>query len=101
MRVGRKGDTPEDPGKENKDLGRLKKKELLEIMLRQGEEIDALRAEVAELKEKLEDREIEFSRIGSIAEASLAVTRIFEEADEAAKIYLTNLKRKAEEGMLK
>lgn len=101
MRVGRKGDIPEDQGKENKDLSKLRKKELLEIMLRQGEEIDALRAEVAELKEKLEDREIEFSRIGSIAEASLAVTRIFEEADEAAKIYLTNLKRKAEEGMLK
>ena len=101
MRVGRKGDIPEDQGKENKDLSKLRKKELLEIMLRQGEEIDSLRAEVAELKEKLEDREIEFSRIGSIAEASLAVTRIFEEADEAAKIYLTNLKRKAEEGMLK
>jgi AmiR/NasT family two-component response regulator len=83
------------------DLTRLSKKDLLEIMLRQGEEIDALRAEVQELKDKLEAREIDISRVGTLAEASLAVTEIFKEADKAAMTYLTNLKRIAEGGMKK
>ena len=83
----------------NEDLTKLSKKDLLEIMLRQGEEIDALRAEVQELKDKLEAREIDINRVGSLAEASLAVTEIFKEADKAAMTYLTNLKRIAEGGM--
>lgn len=83
------------------DLTRLSKKDLLEIMLRQGEEIDALRAEVQELKDKLEAREIDINRVGSLAEASLAVTEIFKEADKAAMTYLNNLKRMAEGGMKK
>ena len=91
------------PGKadDSNDLTKLSKKDLLEIMLKQGEEIDALRAEVQELKDKLEAREIDISRVGTLAEASLAVTEIFKEADKAAMTYLTNLKRIAEGGMKK
>lgn len=91
------------PGKadDSTDLTKLSKKDLLEIMLKQGEEIDALRAEVQELKDKLEAREIDINRVGSLAEASLAVTEIFKEADKAAMTYLTNLKRIAEGGMKK
>ena len=88
-------------GEETTDLTKLSKKDLLEIMLKQGEEIDALRAEVQELKDKLEAREIDINRVGSLAEASLAVTEIFKEADKAAMTYLTNLKRIAEGGMKK
>ena len=84
---------------EKLDLTKLKKKDLLEIMLRQGEEIDALRAQVEDLQARLDNKEFELSKVGSIAEASLAVTEIFKEADKAAMIYLTNLKRMAEEGM--
>ena len=88
-------------GEESIDLSKLKKKELLEIMLRQGEEIDALREQVADLQAQLDNREFKLSRIGSIAEASLAVTDIFEEAQKAAVTYLENLKRAAEQGMKK
>ena len=87
--------------KESIDLTKLKKKELLEIMLRQGEEIDALRAQVEELQSQLEAREIDINRVGTLAEASLAVTEIFKEADKAAMTYLINLKRIAEGGMKK
>jgi hypothetical protein len=74
------------------DLRKLKKKDLLEIMLKQGEEIDRLRAQVADLEAKLEDRNFTFDKIGSIAEASLAVTDIFKEAEKAAVIYLENIR---------
>ena len=78
------------------DLTRLKKKELLEIMLRQSEEIDSLRAQVSELQARLDERIFELGQIGSIAEASLVVTNIFEEAQKAAVIYLENVKHHAE-----
>ena len=75
------------------DLSRLKKRDLLEIMLRQGEEIDALRLRIAELERALADQTVQFDRIGSLAEASLQITKVFEEADKAAKIYLENVRR--------
>lgn len=78
------------------DLARLKKKDLLEIMLAQSKEIDSLRERVSELEAELSNREFEFQKIGSIAEASLAVTNIFKEAEEAAWIYLENIRRRYE-----
>ena len=81
------------------DLNKLSKKDLLEIMLKQGEEIDALNARIAELEAILEKREVDMSKVGSLAEASLALTNIFEEADKAAMAYLSNLKRIAEGGV--
>ncbi len=86
---------------QTKDLQKLKKRELLEIMLKQGEEIDSLRerieeleAEVAAKEAELERHEFEIQKFGSIAEASLQVTDIFKEAEKAAKIYLENLRRR-------
>ena len=78
------------------DLTKLKKHDLLEIMLAQSKEIDSLRDRVAELEAQLESREFEFSKIGSIAEASLAVTNIFKEAEKAAVIYIENIRRRCE-----
>ena len=90
-------DAGQDKSDSQADLLKLKKKDLLEIMLRQSEEIDELRAQVAELQAKLDDRDFQFDRIGSIAEASLAVTNIFQEAEKAAKLYLENIRSKVNE----
>ena len=81
--------------KDNHDLSKLSKKDLLEIMLKQGEEIDSLREQVRELQAKLDDKEIRIAKAGSLAEASLAVTGIFEEAQKAADLYVENMKRRA------
>ena len=82
--------------KKTPNLKKLNKKQLLEIMLAQGEEIDALRKENEELKEKLEERKFDLDHIGSIAEASLAVTDIFKEAEKAALVYLENVRNRYE-----
>ena len=98
MKIGRnKNDTTYD-GEVNTetDLSKLKKKDLLEIMLAQSKEIDSLREKVADLEAQLANREFEFEKIGSIAEASLAVTNIFKDAEEAARIYLENIRRSYE-----
>ena len=78
-----------------KELLSLKKSELLEIMLAQSREIDSLRAQLAEANARLEERRIAIEESGSIAEASLQLTKIFEEAQKAADLYVENMKRKA------
>ena len=79
-----------------KELHKLKRGELLEMMLAQSREIDALRARVRDLEEKLADREIRIRESGSIAEAALKLTGIFEAAQAAADQYLENVKNRAE-----
>lgn len=78
-----------------KELRRLKRTDLYEIMLAQSEEIDKLREELATLKKQLEDKRILFEKMGTLAEASLALTDIFEEAQKAADLYLYNIKAQA------
>lgn len=81
-----------------KELRRLKRTDLYEIMLAQSEEIDKLREELATLKKQLEDKRILFEKMGTLAEASLALTDIFEEAQKAADLYLYNIKAQAGAG---
>ena len=78
-----------------KELLKLKRSEMLEIMLAQSQEIDSLRKERDELKKKLADRRIRIEKAGSLAEASLRLTNIFEEAQKAADLYVENVKRGA------
>lgn len=97
-RLGLKGNSRKSSDEQTEpDLSKLKKHELLEIMLAQSKEIDRLRDKVADLESQLANREFEFSKIGSIAEASLAVTDIFKEAERAAVIYIENIRRRCEE----
>ena len=76
-----------------KDFRKFKRVELYEIMLAQAEEIDDLRAQMAAAKKELENKRIDIQQSGSIAEASLKLTKVFEEAQKAADLYLSNIKR--------
>ena len=85
-----------------KDLRRLKRVELLDMLIEQGrlvdaqaEEITKLKEEVEELNRKLEDWKEDLENTGSIAEASLRIAKVFMAAEDAAKIYLENLKEKS------
>ena len=81
--------------KDNKEneLKKLKREELLKIMLAQGEEIDRLKQRVDELEKELANRELKFTKAGSLAEASLLATDYFKETEKAAALYLENVKR--------
>ena len=79
-----------------KELLKLKKSELLEIMLAQSKEIDKLRAKLAKVQAQLAEREIAIKESGSIAEASLKLNKVFEEAQRAADQYVENVKKKTE-----
>ena len=81
---------------ENK-LRKLNRAELLEILIKQRERIDELENEVVALRSKLDNRRIALENAGSIAEASLALSSVFEEAQKAADQYLENIRMMAEE----
>lgn len=76
----------------DKDLHRLNRAELLELLLSQSREIERLKSELDAAKEKLENKKITISQSGSIAEAAMKLTNIFEEAQKAADLYLENVK---------
>ena len=75
----------------DKELRRLKREELLEMLISQSKEVEELRAEVSELKKKLDDRQICLDKAGSIAEASVLLNGVFEAAQAAAPQYLENI----------
>lgn len=83
-----------------KDLKKLNRVELLEVLVEQGkenerltEEVKRLQRELEEANEKLKNREIMLDEAGSIAEASLKMNGIFEAAQESAKQYLENIEK--------
>lgn len=76
-----------------KELHRLKRSELLEMMLEQSREIDRLKEQLACMEEKLKSREVILDKAGSIAEAALALNGIFDNAQKAADLYLANVRR--------
>ena len=75
-----------------KELKRLSRTELLELMIEQGKELDKVKRELAEARRQLEDRTLKMSKAGSIAEASLALRKVFEAAQEAADEYLKSIR---------
>ena len=67
-----------------KELKKLNRSELLEILVAQGEKIETLEQQLADAQKALQDRRIEISSCGSIAEAALKLNHIFEDAESAA-----------------
>lgn len=74
------------------DLKKLGRKELLELLIEQGKEIDRLKEELAAADKRLCSRELTVDRAGSIAEAALSINKVFVSADNAARQYLENIK---------
>ncbi|MCD8110738.1 MAG: hypothetical protein LUE14_11690 [Clostridiales bacterium] len=73
------------------ELRKLRRNELLELLLEQAREMDRLREENEELKRQLEDRRILIEDCGSMAEAAMRLNDVFAAADRAAKQYLENV----------
>ena len=74
-----------------KDLKKLTRTELLEMLLQQVEENVALRRQVEELQEALDSRTLVMQQSGSMAEAALKLNGVFDQAQQAADDYLRNI----------
>lgn len=77
----------------NKELKKLNRAELLEILLALSKENEELTKKNKELQNLLESREIKVQEAGSIAEAALQINEVFKVAQEAANQYLENIIR--------
>ena len=78
-----------------KELKRLNRKQLLELLLIQIQRADELEARLAETEEKLKSRELSMMQAGSLAEAALKLSGVFEAAQEAADLYLENVQKQS------
>lgn len=78
---------------ETKELRKLNKKDLLELLLLQKKRIDDLEKEISKLKNDLKNKKIDIEKSGNIAEAALKLNNIFEVAQKAADQYLYNIKK--------
>lgn len=75
----------------DKELRKLRRAELLEILIEQSKENERLKKELADVKRQLESKKIKIRESGSIAEAALKLGGVFEAAQRAVDIYKANV----------
>ena len=78
------------------ELRKLGRRELLQLLLEQGRELEALKALLEGTQAQLRSREIYIDKAGSIAEAAMGLNGVFEAAQNAAQQYLENIRRQSE-----
>ena len=79
-----------------KEVRRLRRRDLLEMLLDVSKENEQLRIQVAMLQKKLEDRTIEIQNAGSLAEAALQLNGFFQAAEASCEQYIENIRQRSE-----
>lgn len=82
----------------NKELKRMNRGELLELLITQIEENEKLSEQLDEAREKLEQKELTIHNAGTLAEAALRLNKVFEAADAAVSQYTESIKKMHENG---
>jgi predicted TIM-barrel fold metal-dependent hydrolase len=75
-----------------KELKKLSRTELLEILLHQVEENEQLRQQLEEAERQLAERAIVIEDSGSMAEAAMRLSGVFDQAQQAADDYLQSIR---------
>lgn len=75
----------------DKELKRLSRAELLELLLVQTKEVERLRKELKQTRLQLEDRRLRIENAGNLAQAVLEINGVMEAAQAAAEQYLENI----------
>ena len=77
----------------DKELRRLSRSELLEMLIAQTAEKDQLKTRLEQAEAQLLDRRIAIDKAGSLAEAAMSLNGVFQAAEAAAQQYLENIQR--------
>lgn len=75
----------------SKELKRLSRRELVDIIYQLKKNEQDMQEEIESLKTKLQDKRIRISTAGSIADAAMSVTNVFSTAQMTADIYLREI----------
>ena len=78
-----------------KELRKLNRMQLLELLIMQTEEIEKLQKQVELLQEKRTQETLHIEQMGSIAEAALKISGLLTASQTAADIYLNAARAKA------
>ncbi|MBR3753005.1 MAG: hypothetical protein IKK50_07745 [Ruminiclostridium sp.] len=79
----------------DEELRKLKRGDLLELLVEQGRELDDLQLRLHTAEKALEDRRIQLDEAGSIAQAALQLNGVFEAAQTAADQYLESVRQQS------
>ena len=79
------------------DLSKLRRSELLELLLEVTKENERLKKRLAVYEEVVHDKEIAIKESGSIAEAAIKISGVLEAAQDAADLYLENIRKLEQE----
>ena len=85
----------------DKELRRLRRDDLLQILINQQRQNDELNAALAKAREALEEKRIAIEESGSVAEAALKLNGVFEAAQSAADQYLDQMRAQADAQLAK
>ncbi len=78
------------------DSMNLSKNEMIMVMHDQEQEIERLKAKVAELQGTIDNYDIKISETGTLAEASAQINNLFEAAQATVETYIANIKKREE-----
>lgn len=76
----------------DKELKKLSRVQLLELLLEQTRRADDLEQQLQNAREQLRSRSIQVEEAGSLAEAALELNGVFSAAQQAADQYLQNVR---------
>lgn len=76
-----------------KELKRLRRSELLELLLIQTRETERLQKKLEQAERELADRNLRIEKAGNIAQAALEINGVMEAAQAAAQQYLDSIAR--------
>lgn len=80
-----------------KELKRLRRSDLMEMLLELSKENEELRNKLEESERRFQDRQIMIEESGSIAEAALRLNRMFEDTQAACDQYEQNVRRRCQQ----
>ncbi len=80
-----------------KELKKMNRRELLELLMVQKERGDRLQAQVEKLTRQLEEKRLRYAKAGTLADAAMQMSGIYGAAQKAADTYLENIRQMEEE----
>lgn len=78
---------------ENNELKKLNRRELLEMLYEQSRRMDDQQSEIDRLNAQLENRTLIMNNAGSIADAAIQLSEIFDVAQKTADVYVDSVKK--------
>lgn len=79
-----------------KELRKLSRSDLLELLIHQSKQVQLLQDKLTQAEAALQNRELIINQAGSIADAALQLNGVFEAAQSACQQYMDNIKQLSE-----